>query len=123
MPFRRYSSPSRVAVVESRCEFEPASGSVMAKAKMEAPAARPGSHCLLLVVAEPGDHRAGDGGGDDHQQQGAAGGGQLLLDDGQLGHALPAAAVLLGQVDAQEPELAARLPELGGPAPDRARST
>ena len=37
-------SPSRVAVVASRWVFEPASGSVMAKAIFVVPVARPGSH-------------------------------------------------------------------------------
>ena len=48
---RRYSSPSRVAVVEILWEFEPASGSVMAKAILTGP--RPailGSQVLLLLV-------------------------------------------------------------------------
>ena len=42
-PLRTQPSPSRVAVVEIRCELEPASGSVIAKAIVSSPVASPGS--------------------------------------------------------------------------------
>ncbi len=41
-PFRIQSAPSRRAVVVIRCEFEPASGSVMPKAMRTVPSANPG---------------------------------------------------------------------------------
>jgi hypothetical protein len=43
-PLRTQSEPSRRAVVAMRCEFDPASGSVMAKAMIDWPLAMPGSH-------------------------------------------------------------------------------
>ena len=43
-PLRIQSAPSRRAVVVIRCEFDPASGSVMAKAMIDSPPAIPGSH-------------------------------------------------------------------------------
>ena len=42
-PLSTQSPPSRRAVVVMRCEFDPASGSVMAKAMICEPSARPGS--------------------------------------------------------------------------------
>ncbi len=71
---------------------------------------------LLLVGAEPGDDRPADSRRDHHHQQAAAGRGELLENDGQLIQAGSAAAVLLGQVDPDEPELARLLPQLGQPA-------
>ena len=44
VPLSTHSSPSRRAVVEIRWEFEPASGSVMAKAILSRPEASGGSH-------------------------------------------------------------------------------
>ena len=44
VPVSTHSSPSRRAVVEIRWEFEPASGSVMAKAILSRPEASGGSH-------------------------------------------------------------------------------
>ena len=57
-PLRIQSLPSRRAVVVMRCEFEPASGSVIANAMVVEPSAIPGSHrffCssvpnLLMIV-------------------------------------------------------------------------
>ncbi|CAM5738243.1 hypothetical protein SBADM41S_05063 [Streptomyces badius] len=43
-PVRTQSPPSRRAVVVMRWEFDPASGSVMPKAMVRLPSARPGSH-------------------------------------------------------------------------------
>ena len=43
-PLRIQSLPSRRAVVVMRCEFEPASGSVIANAIVIDPSAMPGSH-------------------------------------------------------------------------------
>ena len=44
VPLMTHSSPSRRAVVEIRWEFEPASGSVMAKAIFSSPEASRGNH-------------------------------------------------------------------------------
>lgn len=46
-PVSSQSSPSRRAVVVMRWELEPASGSVMPKAMVRVPSARPGSHCCF----------------------------------------------------------------------------
>ncbi len=46
-PVRIQSVPSRRAVVVIRWELEPASGSVMPKAMVRVPSARPGSHCCF----------------------------------------------------------------------------
>jgi hypothetical protein len=49
-----------------------------------------------------GDDRAADGRGDHHEEGGAAGGGQFLADHRQFEQAHATAAVLLGDVDADE---------------------
>ena len=50
-PVSSQPSPSRVAVVVSWCELEPASGSVIANAKICVPSARPGSQrCFCSSV-------------------------------------------------------------------------
>ena len=48
-PDRTHSSPSRSATVASRCELDPASGSVMPNAMMADPLARPGSQCCCCT--------------------------------------------------------------------------
>ncbi len=68
---------------------------------------------LLLRGAEPADDRAVDRRRHHHHQQAAAGRVELLPDDGQLVHASAAAAVLLGQVEADEAGLAGFLPQFG----------
>ena len=84
-------------------ELDPASGSVMAKAILSSPLAKPGSHALLLLLgAEVGDDGGADGGGDHEEEQRAAVRGQLLEDDGQFADPHAAAAVLLGNVDPEE---------------------
>ena len=72
---------------------------------------------LLLGRAELRDHLAGDRAGDQQQEQRGAVGGRLLDDDGQLLEAGTAAAVLLGQVDADEAGASERLPDLVGGLP------
>ena len=69
---------------------------------------------LLLLAAVPGQDRAHDRGRDHDQQQRLAGRRDLLAHRGQAGHAEPAAAPLLGQVDAQVALGGQRVPELGG---------
>ena len=71
---------------------------------------------LLLELVRPvlGDDRAADRRGDDQHQQRAATCGDLLEGDHGLGQARAAAAVLLGQVHAEEARCAEFLVELGG---------
>ena len=95
-------SPSLVAVSDRLWELEPASGSVMAKAILSSPVAKPRQPPLLLGLGpELGDDGGADGRRHHDDQQRAAGGGQLLLHDGQLGDPTAAPAVLLGHVDAR----------------------
>ena len=69
---------------------------------------------LLVVGAVAGQDRADDRRRDDDQEQRLAGRRDLLADRGEPGHAEPAAAPLLGEVDAQVALLGERVPELGG---------
>ena len=115
MPRSTHSSPSRRAVVDSWCVFEPASGSVIANTTLRWPAAMPGSQaffCALAAVA--GEDLAGDRARDQQQEQRGALGGGLLAHQRQLGEAGAAAAELLGDVDPDESLAAERLPQLGG---------
>jgi hypothetical protein len=87
--------------------FEPASGSVIAKAIL-APVARPGSHALRCssvpnrAISSPqmaAETRMSSSG---------------LADDRELGDAASAAPVVLGQVDAEEAQVGDGLPQLLG---------
>jgi len=60
----------------------------------------------LLIRAELADHFGGDRGRYQEQQQRRALRGDLLADQGQLGQAASATAVLLRDVDPDEPGLA-----------------
>ena len=95
----------------------PASGSVIANATRVVPGGDPGSQSLaLLLGAVPDEDRADDRRRDDDQQQRAAGGRDLLADRRQRAHPEPAAAVLLGQVDAEVALLGERVPQLASAA-------
>ncbi len=69
---------------------------------------------LLGLGAELGDDRRADGRRHHDDEEGAALRGQLLGNGGQLGDAAPAAAVLLGHVDAEEALLGHGVPQFVG---------
>ena len=97
--------------------WSPASGSVIAKTILDGAAGQAGQPGLaLLVGAELGDHLGRDRGRHEQQEQRRARGGDLLADQGELGEAAAAPAVLLGDVDADEPGVAEGLPQLGAGA-------
>ena len=73
----------------------------------------------LLVGAESGDHLGRDRGRHEQQEQRRARGGDLLADQGEFGQPSPAAAVLLRNVDADEPSVAEGLPQFGAGAAGR----
>ena len=114
-PLRIQSLPSRRAVVVMRCEFEPASGSVIANAIVIEPSAIPGSHrffwssvpnLAMIVPLMAGETTISSSG------QPPADISSITMDE--LVHARAAAAVLLGQVHADEAEFACLLPQFVG---------
>ena len=66
---------------------------------------------LRRIIRDCGDQRTDDDGG--HERPGSIGTPQLLDDDRQLLEAVPRAAVLLGEVQAEPTELGQLAPELG----------
>jgi hypothetical protein len=120
VPFRTQSSPSlarrggdaqgvraRVRFGDREHDLDGAAGQ----------AGQPGP--ALLVGAEIGDHLGRDRGRHEQQEQRRARGGDLLADQGELGQPSPAAAVLLGYVDADEPGVPEGLPQFGAGAARR----
>ena len=112
-PLRKNLSPSRRSDVESLCEFDPASASVIANANLVVPAAMPRSQrsfcsgvaCLARMLPTI----AGETTIRSNEQPRRR---DLLADDRQRPQPEPAAAVLLGQVHAQVAALGERVPQL-----------
>ena len=109
-----YSSPSRAARQEMLRVSLPASGSDRESAPRRSPEASDGQPALLLfLVAVRHDQRGRHGVGVDDAGQAHPAVGQLL-DDADVGQQVEAeAAVVLGDGDAEEPELAHLLDDLG----------
>ena len=114
-PLRTQSSPSRTAVVFSAARSEPPDGSVIPIAVRISPVQKPGSQRLLLLLGGQVDEvRRHDVGVDAHAR------GQRHVDLGQLlgEHRVeavvagPGAAVLLGDLQAEEALLAGLDPEV-----------
>ena len=103
----------RRAVVATWWLLEPASGSVSPKAIFLDPSAIPGSHSRF-IASDPWWARmlAADRRRDHPDQHGHPVGRQLFDDDDGFGHAAPAAAILLGQVHAEQTRRTEVLPQL-----------
>lgn len=98
-PVRIQSSPSRRAVVVMRWELDPASGSVMPKAMVRLPSARPGSQACFWSSVPKRAMTVPQMAGETTIMRRGSRGSEFFQDDGEFGDAAASAAVLLGEVD------------------------
>ena len=117
LPVTRQPPSTFLANVEMLVVSVPASGSVTANDVCSSPVDDPGQEALLQVLAAVVDDRLEAEDADVHGAAAAhagAGRGDLLLDDGRLGDAQAAPAVLLGDGQAEPAALGHRVVELPG---------